>query len=142
MYYLVWQSIYICVVRLNEGSYKKLQSNLYFWTLAGDSKGMQIIQNLGPLHVFWQVSFGCWVTWSISSWQKYYKSVFLPKEDTEGEKNFFWLLTTEAWTFCKKMLSILSDSPLNRKTEKTDYFSIIILKIDQNINFAKLPSAK
>ena len=24
----------------------------------------------------WQVSFGCWVTWSISSWQKCYKSVF------------------------------------------------------------------
>ncbi len=31
---------------------------------------------LGPLHVLWQVSFGCWVTWSISSWQEYYKSVF------------------------------------------------------------------
>ena len=34
---------------------------------------------LGPLHVLWQVSFGCWVTWSISSWQEYYKSVFFPK---------------------------------------------------------------
>ena len=32
--------------------------------------------NLGPLHVLLQVSFGCWVTWSISSWQEYYKSVF------------------------------------------------------------------
>ena len=32
--------------------------------------------NYGPLHVLWQVSFGCWVTWSISSWQEYYKSVF------------------------------------------------------------------
>ena len=30
----------------------------------------------GPQHVLWQVSFGCWVTWSISSWQEYYKSVF------------------------------------------------------------------
>ena len=29
----------------------------------------------GPLHVLWQVSFGCWVTWCISSWQEYYKSV-------------------------------------------------------------------
>ena len=28
----------------------------------------------GPQHVLWQVSFGCWVMWSISSWQKYYKS--------------------------------------------------------------------
>ena len=26
--------------------------------------------------MLWKVSFGCWVTWSISSWQKCYKSVF------------------------------------------------------------------
>ena len=26
---------------------------------------------LRPPHVLWQVSFGFWVTWSISSWQKY-----------------------------------------------------------------------
>ena len=32
--------------------------------------------DLCPLHVLWQVSFGCWVTWSISSWQEYNKSVF------------------------------------------------------------------
>ena len=25
---------------------------------------------LGPLHVVWQVSFGCWITWSISSWER------------------------------------------------------------------------
>ena len=34
------------------------------------------LYNRGPLHVLWQVSFGCLVTWSISSWQEYYKSVF------------------------------------------------------------------
>jgi hypothetical protein len=33
------------------------------------------------LHVLWQVSFGCWVTWSISSWQNYYKSVFFTKDE-------------------------------------------------------------
>ena len=33
----------------------------------------------GPLHVVWQVFFGFWVMWSISSWQEYYKSVFFPK---------------------------------------------------------------
>ena len=37
------------------------------------------LDDLGPLHVLWQVSFGCWVSWSISSWQKYCKSVFFPK---------------------------------------------------------------
>ena len=33
------------------------------------------------IHVLWQVSFGCWVTWSISSWQEYYKSVLFPKSE-------------------------------------------------------------
>ena len=33
----------------------------------------------GPLYVLWQVSFGCWVTWSISSWQNFDKSVYFPK---------------------------------------------------------------
>ena len=35
----------------------------------------------GPLHVVWQVSFGWWITWSISSWQNSYKSVFFPKAE-------------------------------------------------------------
>ena len=37
--------------------------------------------DLGPLHVVWQVSFGCWITWPISSWQNSYKSVFFPKAE-------------------------------------------------------------
>ena len=56
---------------------------------------------LGPLHVHWQVSFGCWVTWSILSWQEYYKSVFFPKGKDEQQNFFYRLSTTEAWTFCK-----------------------------------------
>ena len=43
-----------------------------------------------PPHVLWHVSFGCWVTWSISSWQEYYKSVFFPK----------WMIKT-IWQFGK-----------------------------------------
>ena len=42
---------------------------------------------LGPLHVFWQVSFGCLVTRSISS-----------------PLSQIWVMgsrTTEAWSFCK-----------------------------------------
>ena len=35
----------------------------------------QLSFTYGPLHVLWQVSFGCWVTWSISSWEEHYKSV-------------------------------------------------------------------
>ena len=36
---------------------------------------------LGPLHVLWQVSLGCWVTWSISSRQEYYRSVLFYKAE-------------------------------------------------------------
>ena len=35
----------------------------------------------GPLHVVWHVSFGCWITWFISSWQNSYNSVFFPKAE-------------------------------------------------------------
>ena len=37
---------------------------------------MCTINHKGPLHVLWQVSFSFWVTWSNSSWQQNYKSVF------------------------------------------------------------------
>ena len=44
--------------------------------------GFMILKvHYGPLHVLWRVSFGCWVTWSISSWQKYFKSVYFPKAE-------------------------------------------------------------
>ena len=45
------------------------------------TNSLDFFSHLGPLHVLWQVSFGCWVTWSISSWQKYHKSFFFPKDD-------------------------------------------------------------
>jgi hypothetical protein len=63
------------------------------------------------------------------------KSVFFPKAERWLAELLFLSLTN--W-----MLSILSDLPLTRKTEKTVYFSILHDKIDQNISFAKLPSAK
>ena len=50
------------------GNHNSLIYGLLYWM---DMKTKQ-----GPLHVLWQVCFGCWVTWSISNWQKYYKSVF------------------------------------------------------------------
>ena len=40
--------------------------------------------------------FGCWVTWSISSWQKYYQSVFFPNL-SDGLQKYFFCLSTEAW---------------------------------------------
>ena len=59
----------MCILRLAEGSANQI--------LIGDN---------GLLHVLWQVSFGCWVTWSISSWQEYYQSVFFPKMNEINDK--------------------------------------------------------
>ena len=47
----------------------------------------------GPLHVAWHVSFGCWITWSISSWQEHYKSAFL---FTKAE---WWVNNISRWLF-------------------------------------------
>ena len=55
----------------------------------------------GPLHVLWQVSFGSWVSWSISSWQKNYKSVLF-------YQTCFWMIKFTVipkqlfgtWCFC------------------------------------------
>ena len=38
----------------------------------------------GPLRVVQQVSFGCWITWSISSWQNPYNRVLF------GQAEFWW----------------------------------------------------
>ena len=43
------------------------------------SYGTIILLDRAPPHVLWQVSFGFWVMWSISSWLEYYKIVFFPK---------------------------------------------------------------
>ena len=61
----------------------------------------QTFNNFGSPHVLWQVSFGFWVTWSISSWQEYYKSFFLPKSSDQGQNFFFCLPATNAQIFCK-----------------------------------------
>ena len=51
--------------------------NLLFCLFAPIDQGPDA--HVGPPHVLWEVSFGFWVTWSISSWQENYKSVFFPK---------------------------------------------------------------
>ena len=65
---------------------------------------------LGPLHLLWQVSFGCWVTWSISSWQSlvmWSKTYFSVSQQLRPERSAKW------------MLSILSDLPFTKKLRKT-----------------------
>ena len=80
---------------------------------------------LGPLHVLWQVSFGCWVTWSISSWQEYYKCVFFPKAEWWVAELLFLSLNTEAWTSCKMNALNPLKFTYHQKTEKNVYFSIL-----------------
>ena len=75
----------------------------------------------GPLHVLWRVSFDFWVTWSISSWQKFYKSVFFPKAMISSRTSFSVSHQLRLDLSAKWMLSILSDISLMRKTLK--YFS-------------------
>ena len=82
-----------------------------------------IISN--TLHALWQVSYGCWVTWSISCWQEYYKSVFFPKAKDEQQNFFFCLSTTEAWTFCKmNALNSLIFTSHQKNREKYSLFHL------------------
>ena len=58
----------------------------------------------GPLHVLWQVSFGCWVTWSISSWKKCLlsQSCFWMKRFTVIPKKTIWHLAFwQNWCFAQ-----------------------------------------
>ena len=54
--------------------------------------------DIGPLHVIWQVSFGCWITWSISNWQNLYDRVFFGQLSSFVNTS---LLFTQAQTFSK-----------------------------------------
>jgi hypothetical protein len=79
------------------------------------------VQHCGHLHVLWRVYFGCWVTWSISSWQKYYKSVFFPKDEWWVAELLFLSLNNGGLNFLQnEMLSILSDLPFTRKIKNWD----------------------
>ena len=51
----------------------------YYHSLYLEKEYVTIYLLLGPPHLLWDVSFGFWVTWSISSWQENYKGVFFPK---------------------------------------------------------------
>jgi hypothetical protein len=64
-----------------------------------------IIVVQGPLHVLWQVSFGCWVTWSISSWQEYYNSVFFAKAQWWKAKLLFLSLNNWGLNFLQNECS-------------------------------------
>ena len=85
---------------------------------------------LGSLHVVWQVSLGCWITWSISNWHNPYNRVSF------GQAEFFWQTLFFWKNFCslrtelsaKWILSILSDLPLSRET-KTNIYSFSFTKL-------------
>ena len=62
----------------------------------------------GPLHVLWQFFFGCWVTWSISSCQKYYKSVFFPKVEWWVAELLF-LSLNQCWTEGGRSTAVAED---------------------------------
>ena len=101
-----------------------------FWKKEKKKKQLQTLkirQNInynlcggkGPLHVLWQVSLGCWVTWSIPSWQQYYKSVLFPKDEWWVAELVFLSLNNWGLNFLQNESS---DLLLTRKTEKKVYF--------------------
>ena len=67
--------IRLCAVLIWRIYAKRPNRNGHFKCIKNTKLHLEVVV-YGPLHVLWQVSFGCWVTWSISSWQVYYKSVF------------------------------------------------------------------
>ena len=80
----------------------------------------------GSLHVVWQVSFGCWITWCISSWQNSYKSVFFPKAE-------WWVSSRTSFSVSQQLrpelsaewiLSILSDVFHKKNWEKYLLFNL------------------
>ena len=103
------------------------------------SSSLKGFKHLGSPHVLWQVSFGFWVTWSISSWQEYYKSFFLPKSSDQGQNFFFCLPATNAQIFCK--MNPLNSLRFTSHQKNWDKCLLFVLndEIDQN---TKLPSAK
>ena len=100
---------------------------------------------VGPLLVLWQVSFGCWVTWSISNWQKYYKSVFFPKAKWWVAELF---LSLNNWGLnflqneCSQSSQIYLSPEKLRKLFTFQSCKFLNDKIDQSINFANSFSRK
>ena len=103
-------------------------------------------KHLGPLHVLWQVSFGSWVTWSISSWKKYYKSVYFSKAEWWKTELLFLSLNNWGLNFlqneCSQSSQIYISPEKLRKMFTFQSCKFLNDKIDQNINFAKLLSVK
>ena len=75
----------------------KYQRILLVFCFVAYSEAAAMRHHWGPLHVLSQVSFGCWVTWSISSWQKHLRVSSFPKAVLSKKKVF------GTWQFVKKL---------------------------------------
>ena len=93
--------------------------------------------------MLWEVSFGFWVTWSISSWQENYKSVFFPKTDWWIVELIFLSLNNSGLIFlqneCPQSSQIYLSPEKLRKLFTFQSCKFLNCKIDQSNNFAKLP---
>ena len=118
-----------CLDPCTKVHFDKISSNHNLHTKSKDAH----CSRLGPLHVLWQASFGCWVTWSISSWQKYYKRVFFPKAE--------WLvaellsLKSEAITLFK----MNAVNPLRFTSHQKNWEKCLLLNLE---NFWMIKSTK
>ena len=134
----------LLVLKLPNQCYINLRTLRMMPLFSRMSHELVLLRAFGPLHVVWQVSFGCWIKWSISSWQNFYKSAFFPKSWVMGSKTSFSVsqqLRPEP--SAKWILSILSDLPLTRESaqKKLSNFARLQLlnhKIDQKKQFCPM----
>ena len=111
-------------------------SKKFLFTFWGALHSSQNIR--GPLHVLRQVSFGCWVTWFISSWQEYYKSVFFPKAEWWVAELLFLSLNNWGLNFLQNECSQSSQIYLLPENWEKKFTS----QSWNFFNFVELPSGK
>ena len=90
----------------------------------------------GPQHVLWQVSFGCWVMWSISS------CVFFPHAEWWVAELLFLSLNIWGLNFLQNECSQSSHEKNWEKLRKMFTLQSWRTKLTKTSIFAKLPSAK
>ena len=91
---------------------------------------LAVLWLLGPLHVLWQVSFGCWVMWSISSWHEYIVWVSSFPSRVIGsrtlnytkKKTIWHLAIWQNWCFGQFYHSKISN------IEKFTFFSVFLVR--------------
>ena len=118
-YWLLWPMVRLEDDNTSIGFVNSMCMNVHstdIWCRFQPQNIFQDSKLLGPLHVAWHISLGCWITWSVSNWHNPYNRVFDQTEFFGIYVNFISenLLLSQARSLCKMnplnalRLSILS----------------------------------